>query len=107
VHVDAHAGGYWIVNTTDGLSGYVEVGPGVDRETLRAWLRELLTARRSTLLGPEEETAAAVLWLAVDATDTSFTVSSFGVDAAGPPEAVAVPLHALVDAAIEDLSAVV
>lgn len=104
---DAHAGGYWIVSQVAGRSANLEVGPGVDRETLRAWLRELLIGRRSTLAGPEEETTAAVLWVAIDTAGDSFTVSSFGVDAAGPPDAVAVPLQVLVDVAIEDLSAVV
>ena len=106
----AQAASYWVVNQTgSGLSGYLEVGPGTDRERVRAWLLALLRERRDGLGlpggGGEENAGAAVLWLAVDAAGDGFTVTGYGFGPAGPPDSETVPLEALVDAAIADLSA--
>jgi hypothetical protein len=91
----------------DGPSGYLEVGPGTDRETVRAWLVDWLRERRSVLpgrAGPQEHADVSVLWLALDAAGDAFTVKGYGFGPASPPDAVPAPLEVLVDAAIEDLS---
>jgi ATP-dependent Clp protease ATP-binding subunit ClpA len=104
----AHAAGYWVVNLADGPSAYLEVGPGVDREAVRAWLAGWLREwRRSGLVrpgGPQVERACATLWLAVDAIGDSFTIGGYGLGATGPPASEPVPFETLVDAAIENLS---
>ena len=101
----ASAARYWMVNMTSGPSGYLEVGPGSDRETVRAWLANWLRELRPSLVepGPSRGTSAA-LWLALDAADDTLTVSGYGFGA-GPPGSLAIPPEALVDAAIADLSA--
>ncbi len=102
------AAGYWIVNSPAGPTGSLEVGPGTDRERARAWLADWLRDRRASLAPPggtEEQSGAAVLWLAVDAAGEGFTVRSYGLGTTGPRGAERVGLEVLVDAAIEDLSA--
>jgi ATP-dependent Clp protease ATP-binding subunit ClpA len=95
---------YWIVNTPDGTSGYLEVGPGTDRERVRSWLTEYLRTLRPSLVepGPSPGTNAA-LWVAVDADGDAFVVKVYGFGS-GPPGSWAVPPATLVDAAIADLS---
>jgi len=104
----AQAASYWIVNQPGDRAGTLEVGPGTDRERVRAWMLDWLRQHRTTLAVPGgvvEETGAAVLWLGVNAADDGFTVTGFGFGPGGPPGSEPVPLEALVDAAIADLSA--
>jgi ATP-dependent Clp protease ATP-binding subunit ClpA len=104
----ASAARYWMVSTAAGTHGYLEVGPGSDREGVRLWLREWLLDHRSSLsrpAGPQEASGVAVLWLAVEAEGDSYRVMNFGFGPAGPPDATPLPLEALVDAAVADLSA--
>lgn len=106
----ASAARYWRVNMADGPSGHLEVGPGTDREKVRAWLVDWLRDSRSALAQPgspeQGRSGAAVLWLEIDAEGDAFTVKNFGFGPAGPPDSEPMPLEALVDAAIADLSAV-
>ena len=98
---------YWVVNEAQGTRGYLEVGPGTDRERVRAWLLDWLRDRRAGLghpAGPQEASGVAALWVALDADGDGFTVTSYGFGPAGPPGAPPIPLEALVDAAIADLS---
>jgi ATP-dependent Clp protease ATP-binding subunit ClpA len=96
---------YWIVQETDGWHGYLEVGPGTEREKVRTWLLEWLRERRRSLAQPEGDAQQSpVLWLAVNAAAEGFTVAGYGFGPNGPPDGVSVPLEALVDAAIADLS---
>jgi len=92
---------YWMVNMADGLRGYLEVGPGTDRESVRAWLVDHLRGWRPAL-GESLGTSAA-LWLAIDADGDTFVVRDYGFGS-GPPASTAVPPHVLVEAAITDLS---
>jgi ATP-dependent Clp protease ATP-binding subunit ClpA len=99
---------YWVVNEPEGPRGYLEVGPGAGREEVRLWLLDWLREHRTSLGrpdGPQEESGVAVLWLAVDADGDTFAVKAFGFGSDGPPDSDTVPLEALVDAAITDLSA--
>ncbi len=104
-----HAAGYWIVNHSDGPKGYLEVGAGVDREAVKAWLVESLQQWRSGSPAgpgaPQEERDCATLSVTVDLTSDSFILGSYDYGPAGPPWAEPAPLETLVDAAIEDLSA--
>jgi len=106
-----HAAGYWMVNMTDGPTGYLELGPGVDREAVRAWLAGWLREwRRSGLVragGPEVERACATLWIAVDRAGDSFAVGGYGIGAQGPKASEPTSLEVLVEAAIDDLAATV
>ncbi|MGI8810098.1 MAG: Clp protease N-terminal domain-containing protein [Acidimicrobiales bacterium] len=106
----AHAAGYWIVNQPDGRSGYLQVGSGVDRQAVRTWLSGWLREWRDSGLsrpgGPKAEGGSATLWLAVDRTGDTFTVSAFGLGPGGPPGSEPVPLATLVDEAIDDLGTV-
>ncbi|MGI8984203.1 MAG: Clp protease N-terminal domain-containing protein [Acidimicrobiales bacterium] len=105
----ASAARYWMVSQPGGTHGYLEVGPGTGWEEVRAWLGAWLVENRSSLArpgGPSEEGGAAVLWLAVDAEGEAFTVRDVGFGPAGPPDSRPLPLEALVDAAVADLSAV-
>jgi hypothetical protein len=96
---------YWVVQEPDGWHGYLEVGPGTEREKVRAWLLGWLRDHRPELARPEgEATEARVLWLAVNGDGGGLTVAAYGFGPDGPPEGVSVPLEALVDAAIADLS---
>jgi ATP-dependent Clp protease ATP-binding subunit ClpA len=105
----ASAARYWVVNEPEGPRCYLEVGPGAGGEQVRAWLLSWLREHRSSLGrpdGPQQESGVAVLWLAVDADGDTFAVKAFGFGPDGPPDSETVPLDALVDAAIADLSAV-
>jgi ATP-dependent Clp protease ATP-binding subunit ClpA len=98
---------YWIVNQEDGINGYLEVSPGVDREAVRAWLAGTLREWGTAGLarpGGQDERGSAVLWLTVDRAGDAFAISSFGFGPAGPPNCRPIPLENLVDAAVEDLS---
>jgi ATP-dependent Clp protease ATP-binding subunit ClpA len=104
----ASAARYWVVNEPEGPHCYLEVGPGTGRDEVRVWLLSWLREHRSSLgrpEGPQEESGVAVLWLAVDADGETFAVKAFGFGLDGPPASDPVPLEALVDAAIADLSA--
>jgi len=104
-----HAAGYWILNRPEGRSGYLEVGPDVGREPVRRWLADWLREWRGAGLPRPggEDSPCAVLWLAIDQSGDTFTMSGYGIGAAGPAGAEPVPLDVLVDAAIADLSAAV
>jgi ATP-dependent Clp protease ATP-binding subunit ClpC len=94
---------YWIVNMADAPSGYLEVGPGTDRERVRSWLVQHLGEMRATFVeGPGLGTNAA-LWLGLDAEGDTFTIREYGFGG-GPPGSIAIPPASLVDAAITDLS---
>jgi ATP-dependent Clp protease ATP-binding subunit ClpA len=101
----ASAARYWIVQETDGWHGYLEIGPGTERERVRTWLLEWLRERRAALAQPEGDVLLSpVLWLALNAAGEGFTVAGYGFGPNGPPDGVSVPLEALVEAAIADLS---
>ncbi|HEV2759412.1 MAG TPA: hypothetical protein VGV86_07580, partial [Acidimicrobiales bacterium] len=105
----AHAAGYWIVNQPDGRSAHLQVGPGVDRQAVRAWLAGWMRDWRESGLtrpgGAHRDSDVATLWLAIDRAGDTFDVRGFSFGSAGPPGSEPVPLDTLVDAAIEDLSA--
>ena len=102
----AQAAGYWMVNYGDGPRGFLEVGPGTDREQVRAWLLDWLRQLRTSVIerGPSLG-ASAAFWFGVNADGEALSVRQYGFGA-GPPGSVAVPPADLVDAAIADLSAV-
>ncbi len=90
----------------DRLAGYLEVGPGTGREKVRAWLLDV-APRTPAGAGPPGTPGgaeAAVLWLAINGAGDGFPVAGYGFGPAGPPDAESMPLEALVDAAIADLS---
>jgi hypothetical protein len=96
---------YWIVNMADGPSGYIEVGPGTDRERVRAWLLEHMREWRPTLAQPGPSLGSnAALWMALNAAGDSFVITTYGFGS-GPAGYIAIVPSALVDAAIADLSA--
>jgi ATP-dependent Clp protease ATP-binding subunit ClpA len=99
---------YWMVSEAQGTRGYLEVGPGTDRERVRTSVRDWLREHGTGLGRPggaQEASGVAALWVAVDADGEGFTVTNYGFGPAGPPDSVPLPLEALVDAAIADLSA--
>ena len=98
---DASAARYWVVNTPDGASGFLEV-TGADREKVRDWLVGYLREWRPSLAKGGLGSNAA-LWLAVDADGDTFVVKDYGFGS-GPPGSWAVPPATLVDAAIADLA---
>ncbi len=94
---------YWIVNMADGPSGYLEVGPGSDRERVRAWLLEHMRDWRPSVV--ESWGSNAALWLALNGAGDGFVITTYGFGS-GPAGSMAIAPAALVDAAIADLSAV-
>jgi ATP-dependent Clp protease ATP-binding subunit ClpA len=103
----ASAARYWMVSQSGGTHGYLEIGPGTGRDELRTWLRNWLRLNRADLAhsgGARAGGGVAVLWLAIDADGESFAVKRFGFGSSGPPDAVPLPIEALVDAALADLS---
>jgi ATP-dependent Clp protease ATP-binding subunit ClpA len=102
----SQAAGYWIVKHPDGWHGSLEVGPGTDRERVRAWLLDWLGQLRPSLVepGPALGTSCA-LWVGVNADGDAFTITEYGFGT-GPPGSESMPPADLVDAGIADLSAV-
>jgi len=98
-HEGGHAAMYWIVHTSGGRSGYLEVSDA-DRAAVRAWLRNWLTANGLSRGGEAE-----VFWAYIDRAGDGFTMSSFGFGAHGPAGAETVPVGTLVADALDDLAA--
>jgi hypothetical protein len=98
------AASYTIVNQRGGTHAYLEVARDVDREAVRAWLREWLESNRAGL--PAGVSEAAMLWLVIKPAGTSFAVGQISFGPGGPRDAVPAPVETLVDAALRDLSAV-
>jgi ATP-dependent Clp protease ATP-binding subunit ClpA len=98
------AASYTIVNQRGGTHAYLEVARDVDREAVRAWLREWLESNRAEL--PADVSEAAMLWLVIKPAGTSFAVDQISFGPGGPRDAVPAPVETLVDAALRDLSAV-
>ena len=96
---------YWVVNYADGPRGYLEVGPGGDRDSVRAALVDWLRDQQAGMAreGSAEGDGCA-LWLAVDATGDGLVVRGYGFESDGPPASEPAPPQVLVDAAIADLS---
>jgi ATP-dependent Clp protease ATP-binding subunit ClpA len=104
-HPEGHAGVYWIVNTADGMSGTLEVSGTTDREALQDWLRAWLISNQATLGMPNREQASCCsLWAYLDAAGDSFTITSFGFGAEGPPGCQPVTLDTLIEAAVAELA---
>ncbi len=104
-----HAARYWMVNMATGPAGYLEVGPGGDREAVRAWLADWLRHWRGLGLprpggaGPPG-TDCAVLWMTVVAAGDSFAIGGYGSGPDGPAGSTPAPLDEVAKAAIDDLS---
>jgi ATP-dependent Clp protease ATP-binding subunit ClpA len=103
-----HAAYYWLVSQADGLHGYLEIADGADRDAIRSWLAAWLREQGGAVLARPGEVRAeedcAVLWLTVDADAAAYAVSGYGFGPDGPPGCRPMPLDALVEAAVEDLS---
>jgi ATP-dependent Clp protease ATP-binding subunit ClpC len=104
-----HAGGYWVVNWAGGPSVYLEVSPGVDREAVRACMRDWLAARQADESWSEagREERCATVWFAIDDDDGALRVSSYNREASGPSGSARAPLASLIDAAVDGLSSAV
>ena len=94
------AASYRIVSRPDGTRAYLEVSPDVDREAVRSWLREWISANR---ILPGDISDATELSFVIQRVGMSFAMGKFRVVPAGSGAKVTV--NELVDAALRDLSA--
>ncbi len=100
-HQGGHAAAYWIVHTSGGRSGTLQVSDA-EPAAVRAWLREWFSANGPGL-GAKGD--VSVFWAYVDRAGDSFTMTSFGFGADGPAGAERVPVGTLVGDALADLAA--